>query len=192
MPGANQAVSLWLPVHDSLLRWAKYRASYSILKAWNVPAGTVTASAATTFAFHRHWALRFLGKSTASDSKKPSHVWPTSSGNRRDAQNGLAVNVTFSPVLTSSRLKSRVYVRLPDVLPLASCTILSASTWMTIIEVSRFSPVRTSRFRKTAVSPTFGSGRSAGGSASAGQAVAHDAANIDSATIANRPRNMDE
>src|SRR5262245_56864154 len=150
------------------------------------------ASAATTFAFHRHWLLRFLGWSTASVSKKPSHIWPTPSGNRSDAQNGLAVNVTFSPVLISSRLKSRVYVRVPDVLPLVSCTILSASIRMTTIEVSRFSPVRTSRFRKTAVSPTFGSGLSAGGSVSAGQAVAHDSTNVDSANIANPPRKMDE
>jgi len=42
---------------------------------------------------------------------------------------------------------------------------------MTTIEVSRFSPVRTSRFRRTAESPIFGSGRSAGGSVSAGEAV---------------------
>src|SRR5262245_9192805 len=104
MPGAYQAVSLWLPVHDWLPWWAKYRASYSILKAWNVPAATVTASAATTFAFHRHWMSRFLGRTTDSDSKKPSHVLPTSSGNRSDARNGLTVNVTFSPVLISSRL----------------------------------------------------------------------------------------
>jgi hypothetical protein len=49
-----------------------------------------------------------------------------------------------------------------------------------------------SRFRKTAESPIFGSGLSAGGSVSAEQAVAHDRVNIDSANIANPPRNMDE
>jgi hypothetical protein len=85
-----------------------------------------------------------------------------------------------------------VYVRVPDVLPLVSFTILSASIMMTTTEVSRFSPVRRSRFRKTAESPTFGSGLSAGGSVSAWQGVAHDSANVDSANIANPPRNMDE
>src|SRR5262249_48543151 len=63
---------------------------------------------------------------------------------------------------------------------------------MTTIVVSRFSPVCRSRFRTTEVSPTLRSSRSAGGSVCAGQAVAQDSANVDSANIANPPRSMDE
>ncbi len=75
------------------------------------------------------------------------------------------------------RSLSGAYVRVPEVLPLISLTILSASTVVTTKVVSRFLPVRTVRSRYTAASPALTSGRSARRGACARQACVPESTN---------------